>query len=116
MKQIANFFEYKIDRIILSQEILEASRIPPVSFIGRRRPKYNFLSSSHSINFVIGVKSFNRRREEINKLLFAKRIKLQGNALGDSFGTTLITKDAQLVDVNVKDEAAKLNQELEELQ
>ena len=54
--------------------------------------------------------------EEFNKTLFARTISLQGNALGDEFGTTVITKNAQLVDVDIKEETARLSQELEGLQ
>lgn len=54
--------------------------------------------------------------EEMNNLLFAHRINLKGNALSDSFGTTLIAKDAEFVDIDIKKESAKLFQELEELQ
>jgi replication factor A1 len=53
--------------------------------------------------------------ENINKKLFAHRISLQGNALGDDFGTSLIAKNAKLVDYDIKDEAEKLSRELEEL-
>ena len=53
--------------------------------------------------------------DEINKKLFAHRIILQGNALGDEFGTSLIARNAKLVDYNIQDEADKLSQELEEL-
>lgn len=53
--------------------------------------------------------------EDINKKLFARRISLQGNALGDEFGTSLIAKDAKLVDYDIQDEAEKLSRELEDL-
>jgi replication factor A1 len=53
---------------------------------------------------------------EINNLLFAHKIKLKGNALGDSFGTTLIVNDVEFVDVDIKEETAKLSKELEELE
>ena len=52
---------------------------------------------------------------EINNALFAHKIILQGNALGDEFGTSLIAKEAKLIDVDIKEEAEKLSQELEEL-
>ncbi len=53
--------------------------------------------------------------EDINKKLFAHRINLQGNALGDEFGTSLIARKAKLIDFDIQDEADKLSQELEEL-
>ncbi|KYK20975.1 hypothetical protein AYK21_01105 [Thermoplasmatales archaeon SG8-52-2] len=53
--------------------------------------------------------------EDMNKKLFAQRISLQGNALGDEFGTTLLAKNAKLVDFDINQEADKLSQELEEL-
>ena len=53
--------------------------------------------------------------EEMNKLLFAKKISMHGNALGDEFGTTVIAKDAEIIDVNVAEEAEKLSEELEDL-
>jgi len=52
---------------------------------------------------------------EMNKQLFARRINMKGNALGDNFGTTFIPKDAELIDVKVKEEAEKLSEELEDL-
>jgi replication factor A1 len=52
----------------------------------------------------------------MNSLFFAHRVKLQGNALGDSFGTTIITKNASFVNIDIKEESARLSQELEELQ
>ena len=53
---------------------------------------------------------------EMNNLLFTKRIILRGNALGDEFGTTFISKDAELVDIDIKAEAEKLSESLEGLQ
>ena len=53
--------------------------------------------------------------EDINKKFFAHRINLQGNALGDEFGTSLIARNAKLVDYDIKKEAEKLSQELEDL-
>ena len=52
---------------------------------------------------------------EMNTMLFAKRMTLQGNALGDAFGTTVITKDVQLIDVDIKEKAAQLTETLEAL-
>jgi replication factor A1 len=54
--------------------------------------------------------------EEINNTLFAHRINLQGNALGDEFGITIIVKDAKLTDIDIEAESEKLSKELEELQ
>lgn len=54
--------------------------------------------------------------EEMNNVLFAHRINLQGNALGDAFGIQIIVKDAKLADINIETESEKLSQELEELQ
>ena len=54
--------------------------------------------------------------DEMNKLLFAQRINVQGNALGDNFGTTIIAKEVKLVDVDINGEAERLVQELEGLQ
>jgi replication factor A1 len=52
--------------------------------------------------------------EEMNSILFGHRISLQGNALGDEFGVTLIARDAKKADFNVAVEAERLSQELEE--
>jgi replication factor A1 len=53
--------------------------------------------------------------EEMNALLFGHRVSLQGNALGDQFGVTVIARDAKRVDFDVTAEAERLSQELEEL-
>jgi replication factor A1 len=53
--------------------------------------------------------------DEMNTMLFAKRMVLRGNALGDAFGTTVITKDAQLIDVDIKEKAVQLTETLEAL-
>ena len=52
---------------------------------------------------------------EMNKQLFARRINMKGNALGDDFGTTFIPKNAELIDVKMKEEAEKLSDELGDL-
>lgn len=52
--------------------------------------------------------------EEMNTALFGHRISLQGNALGDQFGITLIARDAKRTDFDVAVEAERLSQELEE--
>ena len=54
--------------------------------------------------------------DEMNKLLFTHRINVQGNALGDNFGTTIIAKEAKLVDVDIDSETKKLSHDLEEIQ
>lgn len=54
--------------------------------------------------------------EEMNSILFGHRISLQGNALGDEFGITLIVRDAKRADFNVAAEAERLSSELEEFQ
>lgn len=53
--------------------------------------------------------------EEMNTALFGHRISLQGNALGDQFGITLIARDVERADFDVAVEAERLSQELEEL-
>ena len=57
----------------------------------------------------------NELLNHINKILFAKRISLRGNALGDEFGTSIIAKDVKLVDLKIKEDAEKLFKEIEEL-
>jgi len=52
--------------------------------------------------------------EEMNTLLFGHRISVQGNALGDQFGVTVIARDAKRSDFDVAMEAERLSQELEE--
>jgi len=54
--------------------------------------------------------------DEMNKLLFTHRINVKGNALGDNFGTTIIAKEAKLVDVDIDSESKKLSHDLEEIQ
>jgi replication factor A1 len=53
--------------------------------------------------------------EEMNTVLFGHRVNLQGNALGDQFGVTVIARDAKRADFDVAAEAERLSQELEEL-
>ena len=65
---------------------------------------------------VEGSKDENALVDEMNKLLFTHRINVQGNALGDNFGTTIIAKEAKLVDVDIDREVKKLSQDLEEMQ
>ena len=52
---------------------------------------------------------------ELNNILFARKIMVQGNALSDEFGTNIIAKDAEFVDFDITKEAEKLSSELEEL-
>jgi len=58
-------------------------------------------------------KDGNALADMMNSLLFAHRINIQGNALGDEFGTTVIAKKAKVVDVDIKETAERLSQELE---
>jgi replication factor A1 len=53
--------------------------------------------------------------EELQTMLFAHKIILKGNALGDEFGVTVIAQDAILVDIDVPAESEKLLHDLEEL-
>jgi replication factor A1 len=53
--------------------------------------------------------------DEMNTKLFGHRLRLQGNALGDEFGVTLIAKTADFVDFNIEQEAERITQELEDL-
>jgi ssDNA-binding replication factor A large subunit len=53
--------------------------------------------------------------EEMNTMLFGHRVSLQGNALGDQFGVTVIAREAKRADFDVAAEAERLSQELEEL-
>ena len=53
--------------------------------------------------------------EEMNTLLFAHRISLRGNALGDAFGITILAKDAALADIDMDAESEKISKEMEEL-
>jgi replication factor A1 len=53
--------------------------------------------------------------EEMNSILFGHRISLQGNALGDQFGVTVIVRNATRADFDIAAEAERLSHELEEL-
>ena len=57
----------------------------------------------------------NKIEQEINDLLFAKKISVRGNALSDDFGTSIIVRKAELIQVDIKKQAEKLAQKLEEL-
>ena len=54
--------------------------------------------------------------KEITDKIFTKRMIITGNALSDNFGTTLIAKDADIVNIEINKEIKKINQELEGLQ
>lgn len=54
--------------------------------------------------------------EEITNKIFAQRMKIKGNALTDNFGTTLIAKDADIINIDIKKESQRIYQDLEELQ
>ena len=49
----------------------------------------------------------------LRERLLTKRVALRGNALGDEFGTTLIARDAKVVDLDVRKEALELLQKME---
>ena len=51
--------------------------------------------------------------EEIKETLLTKKLRLRGNALGDEFGTTLIAKDAEIIEEDIKKGAEELLQLLE---
>lgn len=53
---------------------------------------------------------------ELNKLLFCKRISIRGNILGDKFGLSIIASDAKFLEFNVIKESEKLLHEIEDLQ
>jgi len=53
--------------------------------------------------------------EILEKNLLTKRVLLKGNAIGDDFGTTLIAKEIEVLDVDLKGEALNLLQRLEEI-
>jgi len=53
--------------------------------------------------------------DELNKKLFAHKIKIRGNALGDDFGTNMIAKDAEIIEENISEKAKELSSKLEGL-
>jgi replication factor A1 len=53
---------------------------------------------------------------DIVNTLFAHLILLKGNALNDSFGTTFVVEEAEMVEVDVKEKAGILSDGLEELE
>jgi replication factor A1 len=52
--------------------------------------------------------------QELYNRLFGHRLSLQGNALGDQFGTTLIVKKVRFADFDISKESERLQHELEE--
>ena len=56
-----------------------------------------------------------KAQDIIKNSLLAKKIRVVGNALRDGFGTTIIARDIDEVDVDVKEEAKKLLQEIREV-
>ncbi len=56
----------------------------------------------------------NISRDMIEKL-FAKKVLVKGNALSDEFGITFIVKEANLVDIDIKQKSENILQELEGL-
>jgi len=64
-------------------------------------------------------KIYDEAKDNVSKLInnnfLAKKIKVIGNALRDGFGTTIIAKEAEIVDIDVKEEAKKLLQEVREV-
>jgi replication factor A1 len=50
----------------------------------------------------------------IIKKIFAQTVKIQGNALGDEFGTSIIPSSVELIDFDIYHEAEKLSNELGE--
>jgi len=53
--------------------------------------------------------------ELVKEKVFAKKIKLKGNALSDRFGITFIPKKVEITDVDVKEETEKILENLEGL-
>jgi len=53
--------------------------------------------------------------DELQKRVFASRLLIQGNALGDSFGTTIIAKEAKPVTIDINKEASALLEAAEAL-
>lgn len=53
--------------------------------------------------------------DELNSILFAHKLMIQGNALSDEFGTNVIAKDADFVDFDPMREAERLSSELEDI-
>ncbi len=68
--------------------------------LGKTLQEYKEMETTRMLNHIV-------------ETLFARRIRLRGNALNDNFGTTFITTDAELLDVDVESEAKKLAEELE---
>ena len=57
----------------------------------------------------------NELQNQIHETLFAQKISISGNALGDEFGTSIIAKDAGFIKEDLKNKAKKILEELEGL-
>ena len=55
-------------------------------------------------------------KNEIESKLFTKRLQIQGNAMSDDFGTTIIAKKAEVITVDLQNEIEKVLSKLEELE
>ncbi|MEM0493171.1 MAG: hypothetical protein QXS02_04365 [Candidatus Thermoplasmatota archaeon] len=53
--------------------------------------------------------------DEFHRVLFARRLNIIGNALGDEYGTAIIAKKAEIKKINIDEEVEVLTKELEEL-
>lgn len=117
----------KCSRVLIDGECKEHGKVDGKSDL---RVKLVVDDGTGSVNSIIGreitEKLIGKKLDEckkdknltgdISKKFFARRIRLHGNALGDDFGTTVIAKDASFVDVDVKGEATRLSEGLEDLQ
>jgi replication factor A1 len=74
--------------------------------LGKTFDEWKKLGDQSSDNAVV--------RDELNQMLFAHRIGLEGNALGDMYGVSVIAKKAWFADFDIKAESEKLKSELEE--
>ncbi|HEC94399.1 MAG TPA: DNA-binding protein [Thermoplasmatales archaeon] len=62
---------------------------------------------------IVSKKGVDAVMELLEKSLAAKRVSLRGNALGDEYGTTLIAREAEVVNQDIRKEATVLLQEME---
>ena len=53
--------------------------------------------------------------DKIIKKIFTQNIIIQGNALGDEYGTSIIAKNVETVEINLEEEAEKIMNSLEDL-
>ena len=53
--------------------------------------------------------------KDITKKLFAQRALISGNALSDDFGTTLIAKQIEIIEIDIKQKSENILQNLEDL-